>query len=537
MAEESDKFRSFRFACDRCRSHKLKCPQNPSSTIGACQRCTRAKAQCTFSPRARPARSAQNASLTQEKAIQEAGRRDGSQSPGAPGPPSPAGAENPPPQQPDQQGPSRWEPSWGQLDVLGATHQHTFHADAAVASSDFAAGMSMGSAFMDCSPFAEPPSGPTMHHTPFNFQFDMNQFGDLPDCVGSIEASVGAKGDEDIAMTSAETSTCPKEDCTKKLTSLAVEFQRHLMLINSYSTGVASGGGADAQHWLSTYPIGEILCLSGDFASLLKPELYQHGRGASVSICENDGGRTPPPSGCTQVGRKERHDTTIGSDVAHRNHPNTPESISSASTPSPTTTISSRPSSSSVSSSTSNGVDTPMALLILNCYVSMIRIYSALFAHLYAHLGRATAGPGLRSTDPGLKFGELPAVGDDVSLRTYTAVRLLLAALQHSEELLDLPDDLRCVLVSAPNNDREEAAASSSSSEASSAGSEAEEQRMGLAERVLGRGGREMIASELARAVFRQEAQMSAELGGGGLMLLRKNIEGVKTSLRQRMQL
>lgn len=365
-----------------------------------------------------------------------------------------------------------------------------------------------------------------MHHTPFNFQFDMNQFGDLPDCVGSIEPSVGAKGDEDIAMTSAETSTCPREDCTKKLTSLAVEFQRHLMLINSYSSGGPSAGGADAQqHWLSTYPIGEILCLSGDFASLLKPELYQHGRGASVSICENDGVR--PPS-CTQVGRaKERHDT-IGSDVAaHRNHPNTPESISSASTPSPTTSSSSsRPSSSSVS--TSNGVDTPMALLILNCYVSMIRIYSALFAHLYAHLGRATAGPGLRSTDPGLKFGELPAAGDDVSLRTYTAVRLLLAALQHSEELLDLPDDLRCVL--APANDREEAA--SSSSEASS-GSEAEQQRLDLAERV----GREMIASELARAVFRQEAQMSAELGGGGLMLLRKNIEGVKTSLRQRMQL
>ncbi|KAB2571155.1 hypothetical protein DBV05_g10178 [Lasiodiplodia theobromae] len=365
-----------------------------------------------------------------------------------------------------------------------------------------------------------------MHHTPFNFQFDMNHFGDLSDCAGSIEPSVGgAKGNEDIEMSATETSTCPKEDCTRKLTSLAVEFQRHLMLINSYSTGA----GADAQHWLSTYPIGEILCLSGDFASLLKPELYQHGRGASVSICEHDGVR--PPS-CTQVGRKERHDT-IGSDVAHRNHPHTPESMSSASTPSPTSTSSSRPSSSSVSvSTTSNGVDTPMALLILNCYVSMIRIYSALFAHLYAHLGRSAAGVGLTSrTDPGLKFGELPAAGDDVSLRTYTAVRLLLAALQHSEELLDLPDDLRCVLnVSAAPNDREEAA-SSSNSEASS-GSEAE-QRLDLAERV----GREMIASELARAVFRQEAQMSAELGGGGLMLLRKNIEGVKTSLRQRMQL
>ncbi|KAK0645231.1 hypothetical protein DIS24_g8107 [Lasiodiplodia hormozganensis] len=370
-----------------------------------------------------------------------------------------------------------------------------------------------------------------MHHTPFNFQFDMNHFGDLTDCAGSIDPSVGGKGNEDIEMSATETSTCPREDCTKKLTSLAVEFQRHLMLINSYSTGGASTGGADGQHWLSTYPIGEILCLSGDFASLLKPELYQHGRGASVSICENDGVR--PPS-CTQVGRKERHDT-IGSDVAHRNHPHTPESMSSASTPSPTSTSSSssRPSSSSVS--TSNGVDTPMALLILNCYVSMIRIYSALFAHLYAHLGRSAAGVGLSRTDPGLKFGELPAAGDDVSLRTYTAVRLLLAALQHSEELLDLPDDLRCVLnVSAAPNDREEAAAASSSnsSEASS-GSEAEQQRLDLAERV----GREMIASELARAVFRQEAQMSAELGGGGLMLLRKNIEGVKTSLRQRMQL
>lgn len=47
----------FGLACDRCRSYKLKCPKDKTSTsTDACERCLRAKVRCNFSPRARTGR-------------------------------------------------------------------------------------------------------------------------------------------------------------------------------------------------------------------------------------------------------------------------------------------------------------------------------------------------------------------------------------------------------------------------------------------------------------------------------------------------
>ena len=54
MSDKNDKGQSFRLACDRCHAHKLRCPQNQmSASSDTCQRCLRAKTKCTFSPRAR----------------------------------------------------------------------------------------------------------------------------------------------------------------------------------------------------------------------------------------------------------------------------------------------------------------------------------------------------------------------------------------------------------------------------------------------------------------------------------------------------
>ncbi|EKG15181.1 hypothetical protein MPH_07628 [Macrophomina phaseolina MS6] len=576
MAENNEKYRSFRLACDRCRSHKLKCPQQPSTATGACQRCTRAKAQCTFSPRSRAIKNTQDGGSIRGKAIKKPAKRGGSQSPSAPGSPPPTATENPPQQQQsDQQKPSgsnRWDSPWGPLgtfDVLYPTPQAAFPAAAEVSPSDFSAAMSMGSTFMDCSPFAETSSG-------FDFQFDMDHPSGLPYYNNSTDPSLavqsGGTEDDDVPMASTvDNSRChEKEDCTKKLSCLAVEFQRHLALFNKHSTshggadkkGARTGSdGEEAQHWLSTYPIGEILCLSGDFSSILEPELYPHGRAAPVSIDETTNDARGP---VVPVGQRDGHHanlsdsgTTIGLEVAHAGHPPPPhlshhrhcQPSPPGSLPTPTSR-----------SSTAAVMDTPTALLILNCYVSMIRIYSALFAHLHAHLRHPAPSHSSarhrhsRSTlhrryssgipDPALKFGELPpAPSDDVSLRAYTAVRLLLDALQRSEELLGLPADLRCASVSgAPvgardddGDDDEEEEEEDTAAAILSSDSEAES--LGSSVCVLPGGCGEIIGAELARAVFRQEAQMGSEQGGGGLEVLRRNIAGVKRSLRQRMAL
>lgn len=63
MVDDQDRTRSFRSACERCRSHKLRCSQNKHSINGvACQRCLRAKVQCIFSPRARTGRPSEHTS-------------------------------------------------------------------------------------------------------------------------------------------------------------------------------------------------------------------------------------------------------------------------------------------------------------------------------------------------------------------------------------------------------------------------------------------------------------------------------------------
>ncbi|EOD46652.1 hypothetical protein UCRNP2_6615 [Neofusicoccum parvum UCRNP2] len=532
MADESDKYRSFRLACDRCRSHKLKCPQNPVSATGACQRCTRAKAQCTFSPRARAAKSTQDRASTAApgRAIQKPGKRGGSASPSVPGSPPPTALDTPQLQQ-DQQpgsGSSKWDSPWGELGsfaMLHASPRPHFHSASEVSPSDFSAAMTMNSTFMDCSPFTDAASGSGMDGTPFDFQFDIEQLGVLPDPDGPnalgassvVDQMREEDGDVLMASVSKDVLRSHDEDCTKKLSALAVEFQRHLMLVNQHSAPERGPSEKSSQHWLSTYPIGEILFLSGEFVSTLEPEIYPNGR-EGVSIDEND----PTSPGCaSRVGHHGHLSATtapIGSDIpiSKQRYPNSPESMA------PAPGISSAPASTSLFRG--GGVDTPTALLILNCYVSMIRIYSALFAHLHEHLHSLV--PARRHSyadraNPGLKFGELPPT-DDGSIRTYTAVRLLLDALQRSEELLDLPNDLRCVRALVDEG-------SSSDSEVESVGSGHS--------RSLTPCSRDIIGSELARAVFRQEAHVGAENGGGGLDLLRKNIEGVKRSLRQRMAL
>lgn len=47
-----------RFACDRCRAHKLRCNRDPTASVSTpCIRCSKAKAKCTISPSFRPGKS------------------------------------------------------------------------------------------------------------------------------------------------------------------------------------------------------------------------------------------------------------------------------------------------------------------------------------------------------------------------------------------------------------------------------------------------------------------------------------------------
>lgn len=164
-------------------------------------------------------------------------------------------------------------------------------------------------------------------------------------------------------------------------------------------------------------------------------------------------------------------------------------------------------------------VETPTALVILNCCVSLLRVYCVVFSDLHKYLlvvSTLSAHASMSEVSPGLQLSGLQPRNMECT-RTHTAVHLLLDKLGSIEEILDFPSDLRCVHSHA-----------GSDTEYGSTGS-------GRASDKPMSAGR-LLDVDLIEAVLGKEA-LNGPGSGVGLILLRKNIEEISGMLRKTMAL
>lgn len=562
MSDAQDKVRSTRLACERCRSQKLKCPQNKHATNGgACQRCLRAKIQCTFSPRARtgrpseqtPSESAENgqSNLRKRKRKGRTARNsvseDNSHEDG----------------QDDSQSflsgydrnlesteiTKMPDPQWEQyrnLNSLSAPSQ-TDAADLDTSAFDHNDIVDFIN-HTDLSSFSFPnPTTPDsmaalLHETQFelgaitwdpshDFYFPAN----TPRMVSSdTPPTAGGGGTNPRASSPSYSSGYTDGYCTQKLSALAVDFHRHLRIIN-HGPWVKHDAEEDRQSCFRNYPIGDILHLSQELINVVR----------CVSL--NAGFR--PDSGQSESGdQRTRKSPGIGEDSPQKSPSqlNMVRSGSPSSVGCPMSPDLGIRSTGWAASDRPPGhidVDTPTALLILNCYVSLIQTYTVVLAHLHQYLRSVPflRSPGLiPQLPPGLQFGEL-SPSTEACTRTHVAYRNLVETLGRSEDVLDLPNHFRCVGVRADGNvklqsDQARRKSMNSNDEEGSNSSSDVSDVSNVARTGHCTG---LLRVELVEAALKNESLIEERNGGkcGVLDLLRKNMRRVKQALRQRMAL
>lgn len=289
----------------------------------------------------------------------------------------------------------------------------------------------------------------------------------------------------------------------------------------------------DRQSFLNDYPISDVFHLSQELINVLRCVALNAGfrDNSGQSVTSTQPTRKSPGFDKNPIQKSPSRLSMV---------PSGPYS-STARPKSPVSDI--RPSGELIPSSHID-VDTPTALLILNCYISLIQTYTVVFSHLHQQLRSV---PSLHSPElkpqprPGLQFGELwPST--EAYTETYVAYRNLIETLGRIEEILDLPKDFRCIGVRADcdvrlkfdqaarkltsSNDEDE---SSSSSDISGCTS-----NVARAGNCIG-----LLRVELVEAALKNESLVEEEKcgKGGALALLRKNMGRVKQGLRQRMAL
>ena len=324
------------------------------------------------------------------------------------------------------------------------------------------------------------------------------------------------------------------DNCTQKLSALAADFHRHLNMVNQ-GPWVKNDPQKDRQSCLKNYPIGDALHLSQELISVLRCVSL------NVYVCSESERNM---NDAQQIRRSpELAEETLHGSRSRDNSANPGSYLAVEGSTSPSSNLHQTSVLESAEPSSRVDVDTPIALLIMNCYVSLIRIYSIVFAYLHQHLRSVSwirpTGSVLQPL-PGLQFGELQP-SNEAYTRTYTAFRMLLDTLGRSEEMLNLPRKFRCVRVCAdgslsvgPQSDQASVKATGRNDTLStSEGSSSSADRASP----LGASSTGLVGIDLVEAVLRQEALIGAGNGGGGLTLLRQNIRGVKRTLRQKMAL
>ena len=480
MSDKVDKSQSFRLACDRCRAHKLRCPQDQTSAAsGACQRCLRAKTQCTFSLRARAGKLSKSTTSIPEEAEIPSNHKRKSRGRVT----SPSAAES-----------------------LSSLDGHS--------SSISELGQGLTTNFLDpewmhYGGFVPQPVNTKLDGRAFDgFTFDVNTTNDFADGTGTNQGpfddriantisggtlgdtntgtccSMGGRaGEIDCSLRTSERaqtstplscghhgfaglSSAPSlsndhsdDNCMQKLSTLAVAFHQQLEKLNH---GPWAEKTLQSGHSMGNYPIGDILLLSQELINVL------------LRVSWNAG-----------------HDT----------------------------------------------VDVSTALSALNCYVTLIRTYSVVFAHLSQYLRAVTLRrlpPNTFHPAPGLVFEELQP-SNEACNRTHAAFQMFLGTLARIENILDLPGEYRCA-----RTYREPATFDSAVSTFRGDIPFSEEICSNVDTETLSCGGNSttqsgrLVGDELLQAVLKREASSS---DGGGIMLLRKHVDAVKVALREEMAL
>ena len=480
MSNEVDKSQSFRLACDRCRAHKLRCPQNQTSVAsGACQRCLRAKTQCTFSPRARAGKVSKSTILAPGEAGLQTYRK-----PRLPGPVTTTSAAK------ALSGLNEQPSSISELSQGSPTDfldpERTGYGSPIVQTiSTKLAGRGFEGFAFDIDTTTEFADGASMGRVSFADQFaDTIKEGMLVETSVEAYSSMGdyAREINDSIYTSerAQTSTASSSDrhgsferssapplsienhdgkWTQKLSTLAVAFHQQLeKLIH----GPWAESPLQSGHSMGSYPIGDILQLSQELISI------------SLSIS-------------WEADRKT--------------------------------------------------IDVTTALPVLNCYLSLIKTYSVVFAHLSKYL-RAVAS--LRLPDyifhppPGMLFEELQPSSEAFN-RTHAASQMLLGTLARIENILDIPGEYRCTIASGEpaTFDRAISTPTSDMTFSDEKCSNADTETHNSSDQSTAPSGI-LVGDELLQAVLRGEA-MNGD--GGAIILLRKRVDAVKMALRQELAL
>ena len=179
-------------------------------------------------------------------------------------------------------------------------------------------------------------------------------------------------------------------------------------------------------------------------------------------------------------------------------------------------------------------VETPTALVILYCCVSLLRVYCVVFSDLHKYLlvvSTLKTHASMSEVSPGLSLGELQPRNMECK-RTHTAVHMLLDKLGSIEEILGFPSDLRCVHSDA-DSDTEYGISTTkfdnsglrSNDEASKGGEVLDSDSSGsgrTSDKPMSAGG--LVDVILIEAMLGKEA-LNGPGSGVGLILLRKNIE------------
>ena len=480
MSNKVDKGQSFRLACDRCRAHKLRCPQDQTSAAnGACQRCLRAKTHCNFSPRARASKFSNSPASTPEEIKILSGHKRKTK--GHVETTSAAGSFS------DVDGQSLSVPELGQgltTSFLDPEWMHyanfiprPFNTMLDSGEFDgFTFGVNTTSGFTN---------GADTDRVPITSGIgDAVNVGTLVEAdmearcftgcrAGEIDASITTPGKAQMSTPSSSggpgsvgRSPAPSlrdeqsdDNWTQKLSTLTVGFHQQLEKLNH---GPWANDTLRLGHNMGGYPIGEILQQSQELINVLLRISWNAGR-----------------------------DT----------------------------------------------VDVSTALLVLNCYVSLIRTYSVVFAHLSQYL-RAVAS--LVSPEctfhppPGLLFEELQPPNQACN-RTHAAFQMLLGTLARIENILGLPGDYRCAPAcgEAITFDRTISASTDDMRLSEDRYSNVDMETSRSSDRSTAQPGR-LVDEELLQAVLKREA---SNTDGGGIILLRKHINAIKVALRQEMAL
>ncbi|KXX77496.1 putative transcriptional regulator LovE [Madurella mycetomatis] len=405
-------YQSIRSSCERCRSQKLKCTLSsgawPEGTP-PCQRCLKARVPCVFGRRLR--------TVKDKEHDKKASRGESTTAPTATaGSPilSKTIQEKPVTEEASNQ------PVTTSLDddlIQPWTHvpsspftqlsQANEPSDAGRQEKDGPADFCYGggSYLVDMSTFDADFSLTTPTATSSSIDSETDQYPSR-----GLPSQTVMSGCADTPAWSTGNTNVKKPEILQRLLHLVAEIHESFKLLEA---GPWLGqDGSTIAPTLDNYPIGSILHLSREFAAIV-----------DVAQAYAD------PSGPFED--KADTDATTGFALPPLHHRDS--DAEAAAIP--------------IDVLNGNPIDTPTCLLILNCYVSLTKLYETMLRHFQKHLSLLPS-PSVCWPEAGsmsercLNLGELPPT-DAACSRIHTAIRLLLASLDRIEAAIELPDALR----------------------------------------------------------------------------------------------